>query len=126
MKIYKNIKSDEILFNIIENEDKILNEDIVEIIPGTVDAAREKHIPVVNARKLNDEVIIVNVKIGEISHPMEDTHYIQFVILETEKSINIKYLKPEEKPEVEFITNEKIVAVYEYCNLHGLWKNENI
>ena len=54
---------------------------------------------------------------------MLDEHYIQWVCLETKKGSQMKYLKPGEKPEAEFVLdNDEIVAVYEYCNLHGLWK----
>ena len=56
---------------------------------------------------------------------MLDAHYIQFICLETENGVQIKYLKPGQEPKAEFSLNgEKPVAVYEYCNLHGLWVNE--
>ena len=56
---------------------------------------------------------------------MLDAHYIQFICLETENGVQIRYLKPGQEPKAEFALNgEKPVAVYEYCNLHGLWVNE--
>ena len=51
-------------------------------------------------------------------------HYIEWIVLETEQGFQIHYLKPGMKPEAIFLTNEKVVAAYEYCNLHGLWKAE--
>ena len=96
-------------------------EKMQEIIPGTVDAAREKHIPDIKV-----EGNIVKVQVGSVEHPMVDVHYIQFIVLEKTSGYEIKYLKPNEKPCAEFILAEgdKVVACYEYCNLHGLWKIE--
>ena len=90
-----------------------------EIIPGTVDAAREKHIPDVKI-----EGNIVKVQVGSLEHPMLDVHYIQFIVLEKTIGYEIKYLKPEDKPYAEFVLadGDKVVACYEYCNIHGLWK----
>ena len=69
---------------------------------------------------------IINVKVGSVRHPMLDEHYIQFILLETTDMAQVKYLKPNDEPEATFVLNgkEKPVAVYEYCNLHGLWKYE--
>lgn len=93
--------------------------DLPEIIPGTVDAAREKHIPVY---EVNGNT--VNVTVGEVEHPMQDVHYIEWIAVETENGIQFKYLKPGEAPKASFALTEgeSVVAVYEYCNLHGLWK----
>lgn len=92
-----------------------------ELVPGTTDAAVEKHVPVVSIDGEN-----VFVKVGEVEHPMVEKHYIQWIVLETDKGYMTKYLKPEEKPEAAFrlADGEKAVAAYEYCNLHGLWKKE--
>ncbi|MGI6721576.1 MAG: desulfoferrodoxin family protein [Anaerovoracaceae bacterium] len=87
--------------------------------PNTVDAAQEKHVPVatVNGDK-------VSVKVGSVEHPMTPEHYIGGILLETDKSLQIRWMKPTDKPEAEFVVapGEKPVAVYEYCTLHGLWK----
>lgn len=86
--------------------------------PNTVEASNEKHIPVV---QVNGDEITVNV--GSVEHPMLPEHFIEWIYLETEKGGQRKGLKPGEKPEVKFIVdNDKPVAVYAYCNLHGLWK----
>lgn len=92
-----------------------------EVIPGTVDAAKEKHIP---------EVVVdgnvVKVRVGSVAHPMLDAHFIQFVILETKNGYQKRDLKPGDEPKAEFVLadGDSPVAVYEYCNLHGLWKKE--
>ena len=68
----------------------------------------------------------VKVAVGSVEHPMLEAHYIQWIVLETEDGYQIKYLQPKAKPVAEFVLTEgsKVVAVYEYCNLHGLWKAE--
>ena len=91
-----------------------------ELIPGSVDASGEKHIPVV---KVEDNTIEVNV--GSVDHPMVDVHWIDWVQLVTDKGSYRKWLNPGEAPNVKFLlSEEKPVAVYAYCNLHGLWKTE--
>ena len=87
---------------------------------GTVDAAREKHIPEVTVD--GDKV---TVQVGSVIHPMLDAHYIQFIALETGSGVQVKYLKPGEEPKAVFgLGDAKPVAAYEFCNLHGLWKKE--
>ena len=94
------------------------NEKMVELVPGSVDAAHEKHIPVVD---INENK--VTVCIGSVEHPMQVEHYIEWIILETTKGVYRKNLNPGEKPEATFVIEEgeKVVSTYEYCNLHGLW-----
>lgn len=91
---------------------------IVEMIPGTTDAAKEKHVPVVEVE--GNKVIV---KVGEVEHPMIEKHHISWVILETNKGYH--KIKPEVdgKPIAEFLLTEgeKPVIAYEYCNLHGLF-----
>lgn len=92
---------------------------MTELVPGTSDGAHEKHVPVVEAGAGK-----VSVKVGSVEHPMMDAHYIQFIALETNQGCQIKYLKPGQAPAATFALaeGEEVVAVYEYCNLHGLWK----
>ena len=91
-----------------------------ELIPNTVDASGEKHIPAV---KVGEGVVEVNV--GSVDHPMVDVHWIEWVQLVTDKGSYRKWLNPGEAPKVKFLlSEEKPVAVYAYCNLHGLWKTE--
>ena len=63
----------------------------------------------------------VTVKIGTAEHPSLEAHYIEWILLQTDTGMQMKWLKPGMKPEAIFKTTEKIVAAYEYCNLHGLW-----
>ena len=91
-----------------------------ELIPNTVDASGEKHIPTV---KVEGNTVEVNV--GSVDHPMVDVHWIEWVQLVTDKGSYRKWLNPGEAPNVKFLlSEEKPVAVYAYCNLHGLWKTE--
>ena len=91
-----------------------------ELLPNTVEASGEKHIPAVT---VNGSVVTVNV--GSVDHPMQDVHYIEWVQLVTENGIQRKHLKPGQAPNVVFhLVDDKPLAVYAYCNLHGLWKSE--
>ena len=92
---------------------------MTELVPGTVDAAQEKHVPVVEVKGN-----VVHVKVGAVAHPMLEEHSIQWIALETSQGSQIKYLKPGEQPEAVFALaeGEQVVAAYEYCNRHGLWK----
>ena len=94
-------------------------EPMSEIVPGTTDAAVEKHVPVWTV-----ENGIVHVKVGSVEHPMLPEHYIEWVSLQTKQGNQRKELHPGEKPEVCFALCEgdEVEAVYSYCNLHSLWK----
>lgn len=90
------------------------------LVPNSTDAAQEKHVPVV---KVNGNEVVVSV--GEVTHPMTEEHLIEWICLETDKGSQIRRLTAQDAPEATFIVAEgKPVAVYEYCNLHGLWKTE--
>ena len=94
-------------------------ENMQELVPNTVDASNEKHVPVVTW--INDTTI--KVEVGSVAHPMLPEHHISFIYVETENGGIRVDLK--DKPEaVISLGNERAVAVYEYCNLHGLWKTE--
>lgn len=91
-----------------------------ELIPNTVEASGEKHIPVVTV-----ENNVVTVNVGSVDHPMAEEHFIEWVYLQTDKGGQRKILNPQEAPHVSFaLQDEKPVAVFAYCNLHGLWKTE--
>ncbi len=94
-------------------------EPMAEIIPGTTDAAVEKHVP---EYTVADGV--VSVKVGSVEHPMIPEHYIEWISLQTSKGNQRKILTPEDKPEACFCLcdGEEVEAVYAYCNLHSLWK----
>ena len=94
-------------------------QNMVELIPGTSDGAVEKHVPVYSV-----EGNKVAVCVGSVAHPMVAEHYIEWVAIETKKGCQMKKLEPGEAPKAEFMLTDDdgVVAVYAYCNLHGLWK----
>lgn len=95
-------------------------EEMEEMVANTVDAAKEKHVPSVSVVGN-----IVQVDVGEVLHPMEEKHYIMFIYLHTKKGGQRKDLIPGQEPKAVFaIEDDEVIAVYEYCNLHGLWKKE--
>ena len=98
---------------------KCCGEAMEEIPVNTQDGAHEKHVPVYEVKDN-----IVSVKVGEVDHPMLEAHYIQWIALETNKGNQRKVLKSGDKPEAQFalLPGEEVVAVYEFCNLHGLYK----
>ena len=94
-------------------------EPMQELVAGTTDAAVEKHVP---QFELKDG--IVEVTVGEVEHPMLEEHYIEWIAVQTKQGNQRKALKPGEAPKACFALCEgdEVVAVYEHCNLHGLWK----
>ncbi len=94
---------------------------MTELVPGATDGAYEKHVPAVTV-----DGSVIKVQVGEVEHPMMEEHYIQFIVLETSTGYQIKNLKAGDKPVAEFTlaAGDKAIAVYEYCNLHGLWVKE--
>ena len=94
-------------------------EKMKEIVPGTVDASLEKHVPVF---EIKDNVVYVTV--GAVAHPMEEKHFIEWISLQTNAGNQRKVLKPGTEPKAAFAIceGETVEAVYAYCNLHGLWK----
>lgn len=96
------------------------NEDMEEIVANTVEASKEKHIPSVSV-----DGNIVQVDVGEVLHPMEEKHYIMWIYLHTKKGCQRRDLVPGEEPKAVFaLEDDEVIAVYEYCNIHGLWKKE--
>ena len=92
---------------------------MTELVAGTVEASAEKHIPVYKV-----EGNKVHVTVGSVEHPMLEAHFIEWISLETKQGNQRKVLEPGQKPEACFAMCEgdEVVAVYAYCNLHGLWK----
>ena len=85
---------------------------------NTTDASVEKHVPVVNREGSN-----INVKVGSVAHPMEESHYIQWIEVVSGDKAYRRFLKPGEAPEADFCIEGKDMTVREYCNIHGLWKS---
>lgn len=88
------------------------------LVENTQDAATEKHVPLIT--KIDGGY---KVTVGEVLHPMEEKHYIEWIELITENQIFRKYLKPGETPEAVFYTDATNVYAREYCNLHGNWRS---
>lgn len=86
------------------------------LIENSVDAAKEKHIPVIEKSK---DIVIV--RIGEVSHPMEEEHFIEWIEIIDDGKIERQYLKPGDKPEAKFGISLGSIIARAYCNLHGLW-----
>lgn len=98
---------------------KCCGEKMEELVPNTQDGAHEKHIPVYEVKDN-----LVHVKVGEVAHPMMEAHYIQWIVLVTNQGNQRKILKPGQAPEATFalLPGEEVIAVLEFCNLHGLYK----
>lgn len=95
-------------------------EKMSELVPNTVEASAEKHLPVVTHSENG-----IHVEIGSAVHPAEEVHHIMFIYVDTEHGGQRKSLSPTEKPAADFsFVNDKPKAVYAYCNLHGLWKTD--
>ena len=91
-----------------------------ELLPNTVEASGEKHLPAVT---VEDGAVHVNV--GSINHPMIPEHYIEWIYVQTENGGHLKSLKPGDDPSASVcLGDDKLLAVYAYCNLHGLWMTE--
>ncbi len=92
-------------------------EPMKQLVENTVDAAKEKHVPVIEKVEGG-----VKVKVGDVPHPMEDKHYIEWVEIIAGDKADRQFLNPGETPEAFFKTDAENVIAREYCNLHGLWK----
>lgn len=87
------------------------------LVENTTDAAKEKHVPVIEKIPGGYKVTV-----GSVAHPMVDNHYIQWIELVADGASYIAFLKPGAAPEATFLTDARDVAAREYCNLHGLWR----
>jgi superoxide reductase len=96
-------------------------EPMKELIPGTTDAAAEKHVPSFEVK--GD---VVEVTVGSVEHPMLEEHYIEWIAVQTKQGNQRKSLEPGEPPKACFriCDGDEVEAVYAYCNLHSLWKAE--
>ena len=121
MKFYKCSHCGNIIAYVEDKGPKVIccGEEMNELVPKTADSAVEKHVPVVGV-----EGNLVKVTVGSTLHPMAEEHFIQWIALETEQGNQRKTLKPGQEPTVTFALTpgDKVVAAYEFCNLHGLWK----
>lgn len=92
-------------------------EPMTQQVENTVDAATEKHVPVIVKTETG-----VKVKVGEVAHPMEEDHYITTIELIADGRACHRFLKPGDAPEAEFPVTGQDLTARAYCNLHGLWK----
>ena len=90
---------------------------MVKQVENTVDAAKEKHVPVIEK---GDGVI--KVKLGDVAHPMEEKHYIEWIEVVADGKSYYQFLNPGDAPEATFTISAEKVSARGYCNLHGLWK----
>ena len=123
VKFYKCEHCGNIAVKVVDSKVPLVccGEKMVELVPDSVDAAVEKHVPAVDMVERT-----VHVNVGAVDHPMEEAHFIEFVCLVTDKSYQIHPLRPGQAPHADFYicADEHPVTVYAYCNLHGLWKTE--
>lgn len=92
-------------------------EPMVLLVENTVDASREKHVPVVE--KSNGSVVV---RVGSVEHPMTNAHYIEWIEVWTRDKIYRKYLNPGDAPRASFLLDQDVLYAKAYCNLHLLWK----
>jgi len=109
------------LLGLIDNKGVPLvccGEKMEELIPNTVDAAVEKHLPVVTV-----DGNIISVEVGSVPHPMTEEHHIEFIYVQTKNGGQRKCLKIDSPAKASFaFVDDEPIEVFEYCNLHGLWK----
>jgi len=92
-------------------------EPMVMLTENTTDASKEKHVPIVSKTTTGFKVMV-----GSVPHPMEETHYIEWIELIADGMAYRRFLKPGVKPEAEFIVAATVVSAREHCNIHGLWR----
>ena len=120
-KFYKCATCGNVIQKVVDSKVPVVccGEKMQELVPNTVDASNEKHVPVVT--RVDD--CHIKVEVGSVAHPMLPEHHIAFIYVETDNGgirIDLK-----DKPEaVVCVCESKVKAVYEYCNIHGLWKLE--
>lgn len=121
MKLYRCNICGNIVVKIVNGGGKLVccNEPMEELVPKTQDMGTEKHLPVAT---MEDGKL--NIKVGSIEHPMEENHFIEFIAIYYNNKYQIKKLNYTDKPECTFIIEEDVseIEIYEYCNIHGLWK----
>ena len=117
MKLFKCPKCGKII-EVIHNGSMVTmccGEPMKEVIPNTVDAAQEKHVP--KYEKYEDKLVV---QVGEVLHPMEQGHYIEWIMVESGNNVEKISLTPGMEPMATFTLREDM-TIYAYCNLHGLW-----
>lgn len=116
-QFYKSVDSNTFIASI--SSDVVAPEGYALVEANSVDAAVEKHVPVVDLQR---DGHIIHVAVGEVEHPMTEEHSIEWIALESDDRLEIHYLKPGQTPVTFFAGGVKSGTIYAYCNLHGLWK----
>lgn len=121
LKVYKCNHCGNVIVKLLDAGAPVMccGEQMVELKENSTEAATEKHLPV-----LTRDGNVVNVEVSTVTHPMTPEHWITFIAIETEKGYQIKRLDPTDAPKASFVEENKVIKVYEYCNLHGLWVSE--
>ena len=122
LKFFKCMTCGNVVWKVVDGGGELVccGEPMVELVPGTSDGAVEKHVPYLT---VDGDRLAVNV--GEVDHPMAPEHYICFVLLDCGGGkTEVKFLEPGDAPRAVFRKPSAPATVYEYCNLHGLWKAE--
>ena len=120
MKFFKCNKCGHVMISVNEKSEEVTccGEKVRLLKAGEVDGAVEKHVPVYEL-----SVTDMNVKVGEVAHPMEPDHYIEFIVYEYGGGFDVVRLNPGDEPSALF-TYQGSGTIYEYCNKHGLWKTD--
>lgn len=121
MKIYVCKKCGNVVLKLEDKSEelKYCGEKMELVDANTTEAATEKHLPVYEIKEG-----MINIKVGEVEHPMTDEHYISFIILASDDNYMIRKLKAGDKPEASFPYDKSYNKIYAYCNLHSLWLTE--
>lgn len=118
-RIFKCRKCGQIVIDVVDTNVPLVccGEEMMEVIPGTVDAAQEKHVPVVEKNGAN-----IHVKVGEVEHPSTEEHYIRCIGIFTKKGMARQVLNPGDKPEADFalVDGDEFVEAFADCNLHSV------
>ncbi len=121
LKFFKCQKCGNVVLEVLNQGPQVhcCGEPMKELVPGTTDAATEKHVPAVTRDGNKIDVVV-----GSTEHPMEEKHWIVVIATVQGEKVQVQYLTHEDEPRASFEIEDGPVVVYEYCNLHGLWKAE--
>ena len=124
LKLYRCAHCGNIVYKVVDNGVPVFccGEKMEELVPNTTDGALEKHVPVVE-KTAHGSGYSVSVKVGSVEHPMLSEHSIQLIAAASGDTVVLKFPKPGDKPELRAFSADGDVNAYEYCNLHGFWKN---
>lgn len=120
VKFYLAEENGVVWYQVTDADSEPLKVDGIELLEAdTTDAALEKHVPEVTKNGSKLDVVV-----GSVEHPMTEEHYIQFIAVEQNGKVQVQKLTPQDAPKASFLVEDGPLTVYEYCNLHGLWKKE--